>query len=255
MFGRIKGPSTGYRVDLPQFEGPLDLLLHLVDKAKLDITEVSLAAVAGQYQAYLEALQEIELEVESSYITVFAQLLELKSRALLPDPPVVEEELGGEDEEGDANDLVERLKEYKLMKQLSDWLAQREGTSLARYPHPTDKKEPDCPALDVSVSSLHAAALRLLKPAKPPFKPPPTFKKIEVSVPQRMQQVWSYLVGKPRAFFKQLLGNKPSKGVMVVTFLAVLELARRERVKLSQESFHDDIEIEPLDGGPFEENS
>ena len=245
MFKKLQGASSAHRVELPLFEGPLDLLLHLVDKEELDITEVSLATVAGQYQAYLENLQQLDLEMESSWIVVFAQLLELKSRLLLPDPPPELEMLESNVDEGEeSNDLVERLREYKLMKQLSDWLGDRESASCARYPRPTGKAEPDQFILNVSPSSLHAAALRLLKPVRP-FKPAPTFKKLELSVPQRVEQIWNFLVGRPRAFFRQLLGERPSKSLIVVTFLAVLELARHDRVALSQESFHSDIEIEP----------
>ena len=246
MFGKMRGPTSAHRVELPLFEGPLDLLLHLVDKEELDITEVSLATVAGQYQSYLENLQQLDLEVESSWIVVFAQLLELKSRLLLPEPPPELEMLESEnpDEEGESNDLVARLREYKLMKQLSDWLGEREQQSCARYPHPSGLQEPDQFMLNVSMGSLHAAALRLLKPTKP-FKPPPTFKKMELSVPERVEQIWNFLVGRPKALFRQLLGKKPSKSLVVVTFLAILELARHDRVRLHQESFHSDIEIEP----------
>ncbi|MGE0493777.1 MAG: ScpA family protein [Vulcanimicrobiota bacterium] len=245
MFKKPQGPSTGYRVQLPAFEGPLDLLLHLVDHAKLEITEISLAAVAGQYQQYLETLQDLDIEIESSYLVVFAQLLEIKSRALLPEPPPLSaEEMGEEASEEEPNDLVERLREYKLMKQISDILGERELRSLARYPHPCELPEFDMPALDVSLNSLHAASLRLLKPKGEPFKPAPTFKKIEISVPERMAQIWNWLSGKPKAFFRQLLGGNPSKGLIVVTFLAVLELARRGRVTLHQESYQEDIEIE-----------
>ncbi len=243
MFPKRQGPTTSYRVELPSFEGPLDLLLSLVDQAKLDITEVSLAAVAGQYQSYIEALTALDVEVESSYLVVFAQLLEIKSKLLLPEPPPDPEEVSSSEESGESTGLVARLKEYQLMKQIADWMGEREGKSLARYPHPCGKSEPDHPALDMSLSSVHAAALRLLKPSKP-FKPAPTFKKIEISVPERVAQVWAWLAGKRKALFGQLLGKAPSKGLIVVTFLAVLELARRGRVRLHQEHYRADLEIE-----------
>ncbi|MEW6283480.1 MAG: segregation/condensation protein A, partial [Candidatus Eremiobacterota bacterium] len=84
MLKLARAQEWAYRVDLPGFNGPLDLLLHLVGQSKLDITAISLAAVADQYRAYLESLQQMNLEIESEYLVVFSQLLEIKSRVLLP---------------------------------------------------------------------------------------------------------------------------------------------------------------------------
>lgn len=251
---RPASPSTNYRVQLPLFEGPLDLLLSLVDKEKLDITEISLAAVASQYQAYLESLERLNLELESSYVVVFAQLLEIKSRVLLPDPPVellpdvmITEE-GLTPEEAAQHDLVEQLKAYKLLKEAADWLGQREVSSLARYPHPCELAEPDVPELDVSLSALAAAWVRLDTSLKGP-RAPVELKRIEISVPERVQQLWAWLTKKPRALFSELLGQKPTRQLAVVTFLALLELARRHRVRLAQEKMlTDEIEVTLAEG-------
>ncbi|CAN0186873.1 unnamed protein product, partial [Phaeothamnion confervicola] len=149
-----------YQVDLPQFEGPLDLLLSLVDKEKLNITEISLASVAQQYQQYLLTLERLNLEVESSYIVVFAQLLEIKSRLLLP--PVEEEDgYGYEDYSSPADayedpeeDLVEQLRMYKLVKEAADWFSMQEAYSFGQYHHPCSQLEPEWLELDVSVEAL-----------------------------------------------------------------------------------------------------
>lgn len=245
MFRKPQGPTTGYVVQLEEFEGPLDLLLNLVDKEKLDITEISLAAVAGQYQSYLERLHELNVEIESSYLVVFAQLLEIKSRVLLPDAPPPEDELAeGEEgtQEGAPTNLVDKLRAYKVIKEISDWLGEREGRSLARYPHPGEMPEFEQPALDLSLGSLATAMRRLESMLKrTPFKPPVEVKRVEVSVPERARQIWEWLTRRPRAVFRELLGANPSRGLIVVTFLAVLEMARREKVRLAQNA--DDIEI------------
>jgi len=253
---RPASPQTNYRVHLPVFEGPLDLLLSLVDKEKLDITEISLAAVASQYQAYLESLERLNLELESSYVVVFAQLLEIKSRVLLPDPPVEVlpevwiDDGGPSPEEVAENNLVEQLKAYKLLKEAADWLGQREVSSLARYPHPCELAEPDIPELDVSLAALTSAWVRLDTSLKAP-RAPVELKRIEISVPERVQQLWAWLTKKPRALWSELLGQKPTRQLAVVTFLALLELARRNRVRLAQEKMlTDEIEVTLREDAP-----
>jgi segregation and condensation protein A len=242
-------PKTNYRVALDAFEGPLDLLLHLVDSEKMDITEISLAAVAEQYRAYLKSLEKMNLELESSYIVVFAQLLEIKSRILLPSVAVefddfYPSEAGYEDEVvPDApNDLVEQLKAYKLLKEAADWLGQRELFSFGQYAHNNPVQDPDQLELDVSLEALAAAWLRMDTSMKRPRKPV-EIRKIELSVPERVQQILAWLRTRTRGFFSQLLPEEWSKTYITVTFLATLELARRSKVRLEQTSIHDDIEI------------
>jgi segregation and condensation protein A len=181
---------------------------------------------------------------------VFAQLLELKSRLLLP---VVEPEDDGmmpQDQEPDEDDLVTRLREYQRLKKAAQWLAEREQQSLARYPHPSGLSEPETPLLSVSRRSLYLAALRILRPRKP-FKEPIGYRKVELSVPERVEEIWSQLQGaRRRVPFSELLRREGDrKGLVVVTFLALLEMARRDRVTLYQESCHSELECEIRDEG------
>ncbi len=252
------GPNEkSYQVQLPFFEGPLDLLLNLVEQSELDITEVSLAQVTGQYREYLELLGQLDVEVESSYLLVFAQLLELKSRLLLP--PTLDEDfdpLFGLDEGPDEDDLLTRLREYQRLKRGAEWLAERENQSLARYPHPSGLSAPEQPLLDVSPRSLHIAAMRLLKPRKP-FKEPIGFRRVELSVPQRVDQIWERLqsrladTGLGRVRFSELLEEDQGerRSLVVVTFLALLEMARRQRVAIYQPHPSAEIECEPYPAG------
>lgn len=245
----MQSDNQGYKVQLPFFEGPLDLLLSLVEESELDITEVSLSEVTGQYREYLELLGQLDVEIESSYLVVFAQLLELKSRLLLPEPEPDDHHLFGFEVEPDEDDLVARLREYQRLKRAAEWLGEREGQSLARYPHPSGLSEPETPLLHLSLRSLHRAALRCLKPNKP-FKEPIDYKKIEVSVPDRVEQIWSTLQearrdGKSRTRFSDLLRSQPrTKPLVVVTFLALLEMARRDRVNLYQDGIQGELECE-----------
>lgn len=237
--------GEGYQVQLPFFEGPLDLLLSLVEESELDVTEISLSAVAGQYGEYLEMLGRLDVEIESSYLLVFAQLLELKSRLLLPEIEPDDSMLWGFDEEPDEDDLVVRLREYQRLKRASEWLAEREGQSLARYPHPSGLSEPETPLLHLSLRSLHSAALRCLQPKKP-FADVIDYKKIELSVPERVEQIHNLLEQSPgRIRFSQLLSDREaSKPLVVVTFLALLEMARRNRIELYQAEYLAEIECE-----------
>lgn len=250
----MESEADGYKVQLPFFQGPLDLLLNLVEESELDITEISLSAVTGQYREYLELLGQLDVEIESSYLVVFAQLLELKSRLLLPEPEPDDSHLFGFEEEPDEDDLVARLKEYQLLKRASNWLGEREGQSLARYPHPSGLEEPETPVLHASMRSLHIAALRCLKPKKP-FREPIDYKKIELSVPERVEQVWSHMQsaraeGRKRTRFSELMRSaRGDKRLVVVTFLALLEMARRDRIELFQEGYLGEIECELKESG------
>lgn len=241
--------TDGYKVQLPFFEGPLDLLLSLVEESELDITEISLSAVTGQYREYLELLGQLDVEIESSYLLVFAQLLELKSRLLLPEPEPDDSHLFGFEEEPDEDDLVARLREYQLLKRAALWLGEHEGQSLARYPHPSGLAEPETPLLHTSLRSLHSAALRCLKPRKP-FKEPIDYRRIELSVPDRVEQVWQTLQqahqqGRARTRFSELMKERgDDRPLVVVTFLALLEMARRDRVELFQDGYLGEIECE-----------
>lgn len=244
-----------YQVRLPQFDGPLDLLLHLVDEEKLPINEISLAAVARQYQAYLKTLEQLNVEIESSYIVVFAQLLELKSKLLLPPEPTPMDDYiedfapcGGDDFVEDApNELLDQLQAYRMVKEAADWLGQRESLSLAQYTRPAGMPEVDTPELDVSLEALAATWLRMDRKYEAPRRPV-ELKRVVLSVPDRVKQLWDMLRRQPRAFFHQMLGGDWNKAFIIVTFLAVLELVRRSRVRAEQNGVDADIEITPHQG-------
>jgi len=247
--------QSGYQVHLPGFEGPLDLLLHLVDDEKLPINEVSLASVAHQYQAYLKQLQQLDVEIESSYLLVFSQLLELKSRWLLPPEPsatdLYEEEFTpdtGYDDDYESMDLVDQLQAYRWVKEAGDWLMQQEGRSFAQYTRPVAGAECDHPELDVSLEALAAAWLRMDRRYQPPQRPV-ELKRIVLSVPDRVKQLWDLIRRHPRAFFQQILAGDLSRAYVIVTFLAILELVRRSRVRAEQQGIDADIEITPQASG------
>ena len=247
--------KSNYEVHLPQFDGPLDLLLHLVDDEKLPINEISLAAVAHQYQAYLKTLEQLNVEVESSYIVVFAQLLELKSKLLLPPEPsaidLYQEDFAPtmmDDFVDDApTELLDQLQAYRMVKEAADWLCQRETKSMAQYTRPAGVLEVDTPEMDVSLEALAATWVRMDRKYEAPRRPV-ELKRVVLSVPDRVKQLWDMLRRQPKAFFHQMLGGDFNRAFIIVTFLAVLELVRRSRVRAEQSGVDADIEITPFQG-------
>jgi len=244
--------KSNYQVSLPQFEGPLDLLLHLVDDEKLELNTVSLAAVAHQYQAYLKTLEQLDVEIESSYIVVFAQLLELKSKLLLPPEPspidLYEEDFApamGDDYVEDApNELLDQLAAYRLVKDAADWLCNRETKSMAQYTRPAGVLEVDCPELDVSLEALAATWVRMDRKYEAPRRPI-ELRRVVLSVPDRVKQLWEMLRRNPRTFFYDVLNGDWNKAYIIVTFLAVLELVRRSRICAEQATVDDDLILSP----------
>ena len=141
-----------YRVQLPVFEGPIDLLLRLIEQRQLAVTAVSLASVADQYLEHIRSLDEQDGAELASFVEVAARLLLIKSRLLLPVPAAEEDE-----EEGDlAGDLVRRLQDYRRYRQAADWLAQRRCMGLSLYAR--EPTLPDEPTAVLQPSSPHKLA-------------------------------------------------------------------------------------------------
>ena len=250
--------SSHYQVQLEEFSGPLELLLHLVREAKLDITEISLAAVANQYFQYLERMQSLDIEIESSYLLVFAQLLELKSRLLLPAAEnncTVGDEAFADIldpcaesfETGETAPLVEKLHVYAMVSEAADWLAKAETNSLSRYVRPKILGSPSqkeqgqasfaC-ELQVSLEALTSAFRRLDKAGHSPERPV-SLARVSISVPERMKQLVEKLSASRSCQFRELVDTRIA--YVVVTFLALLELIRLGRVYVEQSQPNGDI--------------
>ena len=261
-----------WQVKLDIFEGPLDLLLYLVTKEQLDITAISLARVADEYFAYLKTLQMaaleaqaagFDLDVESEYLVVFACLLELKSRLLLPPEPDAEMPDGFDlERDTEEHDLLERLKEYKRYKEASNQLQDRERQSLQMFPRPAMEDEPlevdENVGLDVSLPDLLEALRKLLESNQRRKRSNRGLRlqRVAVSVPQRMKEILASLADRGeaglRTQFMELFEDEVSRPEIIVTFLAVLELARLRRIRVSQEPTEEGrrgpIVVELLDG-------
>jgi segregation and condensation protein A len=236
------GQRTNYRVRLAVFEGPLDLLLHLIEREELDITRVSLARVTDQYMEYLGALEELQVDDLVDFIVVAARLLFIKSRALLPRPavPVLQQ-----DEDAGA-ELVRQLLIYKQFKaaaqHLEEQLSQgrRSYVRLAPAPHleaGIEHLEP------VSLEALLAAARQAMQ-ARPPTPPiDDVVAPLIFTIDDQIELITRSLARQPRISFTGLLTEAYSRQEVVVTLLAVLELIKQHKIQARQERMFGEIVI------------
>lgn len=242
----------GLSVKLQAFEGPLDLLLHLIDKNKIDIYDIPIVEITNQYMEYISAMEREDLNVMSEFLLMAATLLDIKCKMLLP------KEINAQGEEEDPRDeLVAQLLEYKLYKLMSLELRDRQVDSgMLWFKEPTIPGEVksyvppiDLDALleDVTLTKLHHIFKDVMKkrvdkedPIRSGFG---KIEKEEVTLPEKLDYVRQYSKGKKQFSFRILLENQHSKTHIVVTFLAVLELMKEGMIEIIQEQPFDDILI------------
>jgi segregation and condensation protein A len=232
------------RVSLDVFNGPLDLLLNLVKEQQLDIATVPLARVADQYLAYLHAMDAIDVELAADYLVVASTLVFLKSKALLPPIPV--EFAGDPEESAEAVErrLRERLIAYSKYRDVGTELRARAAEASAYYLR-SEGGDPTAAFVQryqidaLKLASALAAALRAAKPEKR------TIVRERVSLVEQMETVARAVRRDGRASFFALCAGL-DRVAIIVTFLAVLELVRRERVRVAQSDAFADIELLPV---------
>ncbi len=227
---------------LSVFEGPLDLLLHLVEQSRLDITEVSLVQVTSQYLAYMRAEDRIDHRALADFISIGARLIELKSRALLPSPPAPI----GIEEESDPDDLVEMLREYQRYKEVASLLREREEDGVRAFPRlalPPEVAAP--PGLgNVTLDRLAAIVQRAIARARVPAEPAPLPRPI-YSVRDKIVEIELVLRLKGRVSFSALMNTCDTREEIVVAFFAVLELIKRGQLAAAQTCNFGDIDLAP----------
>ncbi len=243
--------DSQYTVHTPVYEGPLDLLLDLIQRAELDITTVSLALVTDQYLAYIHGLEQANAGEISVFLVMAARLLQIKSEALLPRPPTL-----GPGEEDIAQSLVDQLKLYKRFKEVGQWLDVRQQAGLHTYLRVAapPKVEPKLDLSNVTVESLQRAALVAFSKVAAREPLDSVIAAPKVTIREKIGLIGNALRSLSRASFRTLLGHKPSRLEVVVTFLALLELIKRYRVQAYQESLFSDIEVRRLEEWGDEED-
>ncbi len=233
--------TLDYRVQLPVFEGPLDLLLYLIERQELDITQVSLARVTDQYLEYLQRMEERRAGELAEFLVIAAKLLLIKSRALLPQPPPPPEP--GEEDVGE--ELVQQLAVYKRFKEVAATLRQREEEGWRSFVRlaPPPKIEPPL-ELNLTLDELVALVRQALSlaPEAPPVGqvgPPPQ----RISLEERIAAVETAVGQAGRVTFRALLSQAASRPEIIATLLAVLELLKRQRIRVEQEGLFGEIWI------------
>ena len=233
-----------YKIRLAAFEGPLALLMHLIDKNKIDIYDIPIAELTRQYMEYLDGFREFNIEVASSFLVMAATLLQIKSRMMLPRPP--KDEDGDDEDEGDPRaELVRRLLEYKQFRQVSEVLAQMQSFQekfFARAPQdvPTSHKPPKELPLDLLVRAFKNA----LKTQRELSVPEVIVRPEEYSIKDKMREIVKILEnGEGHILFSTLFADKTTRQELIALFLALLELIKLKSVRVRQDERFADIGI------------
>jgi len=232
-----------YTVQIPLYEGPLDLLLQLIEHAELDITAVSLAEVTDQYLMHIRSMAVAPDEI-SAFLVVAAKLLLIKSEALLPRPPVREP---GEEDPGES--LARQLLIYKRFKEMAFWLEQREKSHLRTYLRvaPPPKVEAKLDLSNLTLADLLAAAKSAFEQEQEKQSLGTVITAPKITIREKIALIAERLGHTPHTKFGDLVGQSPTRLEVVVTFLALLELVKRYRVAARQDTLFGEIEIDRAD--------
>ena len=233
--------QPAYTISTPLYEGPLDLLLQLIESAELDITKVALVEVTGPFLAYVQQLKSHQAEEVSGFLVVAARLMQIKSEALLPRPP--DREIGEEDP---GDDLVQQLITYKKFKEIAQILKERDKLGLRTYLRlaPPPKVEGKLDMDDVTLADLMAAARHALQLLEDKESVDTVVKPPKVTISEKITLITHTLREGGSASFMTLLGENYTKVDVVVTFLALLELVKRFHIRAVQDELFSDIRIE-----------
>ncbi|MBI3611216.1 MAG: segregation/condensation protein A [Nitrospirae bacterium] len=224
--------QTPYAVKLPAFEGPLDLLLHLIKQHEINIYDIPISLITGQYLEYLSLMTSLNLAVAGEFLVMAATLIHIKSRTLLPPSETNDEE----DEEDPRADLVMRLLEYQRFKEAAQGFESRENEWREVFyrpaPHGTDGPTDEINLVDMSLFDLLEALRGVMERA-------PTRQGLEIvvdelSVQDQMSLILDRLEREESITFTALFDDDTTRLAMIVTFLALLELIRLKRVRILQ---------------------
>lgn len=223
-----------YQVHLDVFEGPMDLLVYLIRKNEIDIYDIPIALVAGQYLEYAARIEKLNLEKAGDFLLMAATLLQIKSRMLLPGPE-------GEDEEWEdpRTELVEKIVEYLQFKEVAEHMRRLEESSLRQAERGFSelemfrRAEEQGPEIDATVNELILAFGRLLLKNLEP-EPVHRVTREKISSARRIRDIRELLARKRRILFSDLLDERSSRMFIVVTLVALLEMAKGGEIKVDQ---------------------
>ena len=242
--------QTAYKVDLEVFEGPLDLLLHLIRKNDLDIVNIPITLVLEQYMEYLNLLEELNIDLAGDFLLMASELAHIKSKLLLPD-----HKEGEDDEEGDdpRAELIRRLLEYQRYKEAATQLVERPmlGRDVFTHSVPIDPIEEEEAPVEVDLFQLISCFYEMLKKA-----PTTTVHEVRVervSVTERIYELMDRMRGQQMVEFRALFEGQATRDRLIVTFLAILEMVRLKVLQVTQNQTYGEIYMVPVfEGGDLQ---
>jgi segregation and condensation protein A len=223
------------RIKLQSFEGPLDLLVHLIKKHRMNVYDIQISVITKQYLEYLNIMQELNLDVASEFLVMAATLIHIKSKMLLPRP---ETAAGDPAEEEDPRDmLVRRLLEHQKFKAAAELLHDKETLRNAQWARPDSRLEEIAgedyePEFEVDLFTLLSAFKQVLERARE--RPPVVLPGEEVPIEKRIDQLLERLSETEACGFEDLFDDVASRGDMILTFLAMLEMIRLKLIRVFQ---------------------
>lgn len=232
---------TSYKIKLEHFEGPLDLLLHLIEGQEMDITQVSLANVADQFISYVETSGELIPEEAADFLVVAAKLLLIKSKAILPSLQIDDEE---------ASDLEKQLKIYKQYYDASkiiNEIIKKRRFSFARLKPIRVFTPKFSPPEDLKPPEMRNIFIEILKRIEPIVNLPKEVIRKTITISEKIQQIKNFIIREVSFNFKKLLSSGGTKTEVIVAFLAMLELVKQRTIIVQQTEMFEEIEIRALE--------
>lgn len=234
-----------YEVKIDAFEGPLDLLLHLIKESKVNIWDIEIVDITTQYLDYIKRMESLNLNIASEYLIMASELIEMKSKLLLPRHQEIEEE-----EEDPREALIQRLIEYQQYKDVTEKfkeLSEVRKEVYTKIPDSLKEYQEDGVVMnsDVSLDDLVSAFEKFLKRKEKEKPLSTTVTKKEISVEERRKSIQKILHTKKKVDFFELF-DVITKEYIVVTFLAILEMARKSELYIRQENNFDKITVEEV---------
>ena len=236
-----------YRVKLKQFEGPMDLLLHLIERSEVDIADIFISEITSQYLLYMDEIDELDMERASAFLTMAATLVYIKSRSLLP-------KVKAEEEDGEIcteEMLIQRLQEYKLFKQIGETLGELRESSrgmISKLPEEFPLPAPEITWLEGSPIALYAALKDMLERAEGVREPSPLHMIVsdEFTVRTRGGKLRELLGAGRTLNFDELIADCSSRMEIIVTFMAMLEMAAHGELSVMQDKPYGKIVVNAL---------
>lgn len=238
--------SETYFVKIDAFEGPLDLLLHLINEYEIDIYDIPVAEIADQYNEYIRTMKNLELNIASEYLVMAATLLAIKSQMLLPKQKVDEDI--DEYEEDPREELMKRLIEYRKFKESAELLKEKEQEANQVFLRPVTifkdhYYEPEIKKGNQTVYDMLKAFDKMLQRKEWNRPLDTTVTRIEIPIEQRMEDILQTVQSKPNGVLFDSLFPIKSRQHIVITFIAILELMKEDEIYCKQKDNFDDIYI------------